>query len=221
MNNGTVRLASFSLVAVFLGMFAALLYPKASRASTNYSLWLHPTTSYLTCGWHSGACWDDDSLVSTGWALDIHPNPGGSSFVYYIYFKAANLASLTTAETGVVSYDTGTCKHWTYVSVYGNDGIWKADVRAVHTVSTATGTYFYINSSGIFTPATTHVAVGYATDESGCAWTGYHVHEESGGGWPNKLYYPDHTDCNEPNIPDECGVKNNDANAMLSTDWTS
>lgn len=46
------------------------------------------------------------------------------------------------------------------------------------------------------------------------------MHEESGGGWANKLSYPDHTTCNIPNIPGECGIYDKDAHPMLGTSWT-
>ncbi|GMV85164.1 MAG: hypothetical protein AMXMBFR80_10200 [Dehalococcoidia bacterium] len=90
----------------------------------------------------------------------------------------------------------------------------------VHTLSTTTGNVF-TTSSGTY-PQTSSYRPGYTANESGCAWTGYHVHQQSGGGWATRLTsnYPDEDYCNSPNNAGQCGTRNIDTYAMLTTAWT-
>lgn len=59
-------------LAASFGIGFAILIPKpAAATSYDYYVELWPGgSSTLTCGWHTGPCYDDDSLVSSGNALD-------------------------------------------------------------------------------------------------------------------------------------------------------
>lgn len=215
-------LAVLVVTAVGVGLLLAALVPKPAKATqTTYYLDLHPTASYLTCGWHSGPCWDYPTPVASGWALDWGTSPAGS-FNTYFYSKSSNGLGYSNAGTAEVFYDTGTCKHWTYAVIRDPGRNWHADALYQHTISTTTGNTFTI-ASGTY-PQTTSYVVGYTAYESGCAWYGYHVHEESGGGWASRLTgnYADEDNCNWPkrNVNNSCGTKDIDTYAMLSTSWT-
>lgn len=58
--------------AAVIGILLALMIPKPAEAiwhSFYVELW-PGGGSQLNCGWHEGACWDDDSQVVSGSALD-------------------------------------------------------------------------------------------------------------------------------------------------------
>jgi len=209
-----------AFAATGLGLLLSALLSKPAQATqTTYYLDLHPTANYLTCGWHSGACLDYPTIVPSGWALDWATYPSGS-FNAYFYSKSSNGIGYSNAGTAEVVYDSGTCKNWTYAVIRDPAGNWHSDAKYVHTVSTKTG-YAFTISSGSF-PQTTSYQLGYTAYESGCSWGGYHVHEESGGGWTTRLTsnYPDEDQCNYPYNPSQCGIKDIDTYAMLSTSWT-
>ncbi len=208
-----------AIMALGVGLTAGALFPKGTQAlATTYYLDLHPTANNLTCGWHSGACWDYPTPVASGWALDWATSPVGAYSVFF-YTKSSNGAGYSVSGTATVSYDEfGSCKHWTYGVIRDNTGTWRADAKYVHAISTTTGNVISI-ASGVW-PQTTSYILGYTANESGCAWTNYHTHQESGGGWPNRLSYPDEDTCNAPNKPDECGIYDIDTYPMLGTSWT-
>lgn len=96
----------------------------------------------------------------------------------------------------------------------------KNRTQYVHTSSGLGGTSFYV-SSGYY-PQTTTAEIGATADESGggCSWSSYHSHIESLSGWDSKRSYPDHTTCNLPNIPDDCGYFDNYTYPMYRDAWT-
>lgn len=210
-------LTALFLSALAAGLVFGLLAPKSARASSLYHVYLHPAADHLTCGWHTGPCYDDDSKVVSGWALDWNYGADQSFTVNWIS-KSDNSAGNSWAGTANISYTSGTCTHWTYVTVNGTDGYYKNETRYVHTSTAQAGTYFYI-SSGYY-PVTTTTAIRTAVSESGCSWTGYHTHIEQTGGWDSKLNYPDHTTCNVPSITTDCGPFNNYTYAMYGDTWT-
>ncbi len=218
----TFRRAAILLgtTAIGFGLILGTLAPRPTQAiSTNYYLDLHPTANYLTCGWHDGACWDYPTPVASGWALDWTTSPVGS-FNAYFYSKSSNGMGLPNAGTATVAYTGGTCVNYTYCVIRDPGGNWHADALYVHTTSTTTGSSFTI-ASGTYSQTTSY-QLGYTANESGCSWTNYHVHQQSGGGWATRLTgnYPDEDYCNSPNNAGQCGVKDINAYAMLTTSWT-
>jgi hypothetical protein len=202
------------------GLLAGTLFPKTSLAASTYYLYRHPTASYLTCGWHVNACYDYPTPVASGWALDWTDAVPSSGFYVYFYTKSNTGGSSSWAGTGAVGAPgSSTCFHQTYVVIRDVTDNWQADAKYTHTVRTYFGSRITIQT-GLF-PQTTSAIIGETADEGSCStWSGHHVHEESGGGWPNKLNYPDEDTCNWPYKPDECGTYNIDAYPMLGTSWT-
>lgn len=215
------RATAFAMaLALSAGLFVAALVPKSAQATpTTYYLDLHPTANFLTCGWHDGACWDYPTPVASGWALDWATSPAGA-FNAYFYTKSSNGLGYSNAGTGTVSYVADYCQNYTYVVIKDPGGNWHADALYVHTEATTHGISFTI-SSGTY-PQTTSYELGETASEDGCAWTGYHVHEQTGGGFTTRLTsnYPDEDNCNYPNNSAQCGIKDIDTYAMLSTSWT-
>jgi hypothetical protein len=211
----TVAFASALAAGLLVGVFT----PKPAEAVSIYHVYLHPTADHLTCGWHTGACYDDDSQVVSGWALDWNYGPNSSFTVNWIS-KSDNGAGSSVGGTGNISYISGSCQNWTYVGVNGTDGYYKNETRYVHTSTTQSGTWFYFASG--YTPQTTTTSIGTAANETGCgsSWTGYHAHIEQTGGWDSKLSYPDHTTCNVPNITTDCGPFNNYTYPMYGDTWS-
>lgn len=208
----------FLLTAILAGMGFGLLTPKLAHATTLFYIYLHPAASYLTCGWHTGACYDDDSQMVSGWALDWNYG-GNSSFTVNWVSKSNNSSGGSWAGTGNISYySSGSCRHETTVTIRDIYGTWQDATVYVHTSSSQGGTYFYINSG--YYPQTTTTSIGPTAYESGCSWSGYHTHIEASGGWESQLSYPDHTTCNLPYMPNDCGTYDNYTYPMYQDYWS-
>lgn len=66
-----------------MGLLLAMVVPKPAEAAwLSFYVELWPGgSSTLTCGWHDGPCYDDDSLVDSGGALDWAPSSTITFFV--------------------------------------------------------------------------------------------------------------------------------------------
>lgn len=191
--------------AALLGVALGLLMPKPAAAIWHdFYIELWPGgASTLTCGWHSGPCYDDDSLVSSGAALDW----GGSSGIAFLVKSSTGSNLFALAGTGWVSKDAqSTCDHRAHVSVYDNNGGWRATATYLHTSSSFTNHSINISTSRYGLVSTTE-PLGTTANESGCgsSWSGHHVHQIADGGWTLRSY-PDHRTCNRPTITTDCWV---------------
>jgi hypothetical protein len=208
--------------AALVGLVLGFAAPKASNASPHsYDLKNHPggEQEYLSCGWH-GTCYDPPNATE-GWALDwARPTPGAAFGVYW-RSKAVTSNPAQWAGTGTIGYiGGGSCTHKAYVSVKDIGGAWRADVWYVHAQTSLAGNSFTIGASTL--PVSTSYYLGQAAYEGGggCNWTGYHVHQASGGGWQNKLSFPHHSTCNAPAVTTDGGVYSAWTYPMLGTSWT-
>jgi hypothetical protein len=200
-------------IALLIGVIAGLATPKGSKA-VNYSVYIElwpGGSSDLTCGWHSGPCYDDDSQVASGAALDW----ASTSTISFYVKSLTDSPSFAVAGTGyLTSYTQATCDHRMYASVYDNAATWRAGVWYLHTDDSLTSFGQDINTQQ-YNLVSTSKAIGTTANETGCgsSWTGYHVHQMSDGGW-TLWNYPDHSTCNkdypEPftNDVSDCGVSN-------------
>jgi len=211
-------------MAFLLGVTLGLAVPKnASATSYLYSLALHPSgdSQFLSCGWHSGACWDYPTPVASGPALDWKPQQDPYYSDFPVYFKAKTAASGGQASAGtavkVIQANTQ-CSHIVRVDIKDLGGSKKADTRYLHTKLYGTDGGAYTLNSGYF-PVTTNTRIGTAVSESGCAWTGYHVHHERGLNFSGTTYYPDENYCNWSNVPGQCGYKATDTYPAALTSW--
>lgn len=211
---------TFIATAISVGLAFGFAIPKAAHATSLYEVYLHPAASNLTCGWHTGACYDDDAEVQSGWALDWNYGSNYSFTVNWIS-KSDNSGGYSWAGNGFISYyGSGTCTHITTIVMKDRGGSEKNRTQYVHTSSGLGSASFYV-SSGYY-PQTTTAEIGATADESGggCSWSGYHSHIESLSGWDSKRSYPDHTTCNLPNIPDDCEYFDNYTYPMYRDAWT-
>lgn len=160
--------------------------------------------STLECGFHD-ICYDDDSQVSWGPALDW--STGGTVSFYSKSVTDSSMFSVAGTAYITVPSQT-TCSHVIHASWYDNTSTWHNGASYVHiSNSIQDDTSFYINTSQYGYVSTTR-ALGSTASESGCtAWTGQHVHQESDGSW-TLANYPAHSTCNRPNITTECWVSN-------------
>lgn len=218
MNAPTLTLRATVLAVAMAGVLLGMFVPKAGHGlSYSVNTKVFPGGgSDFQCGWHSGPCYDNDSLVATGWGLDFAPNSTVS-------FKSQSLTDspmFAVSGRGTVAVGAQTaCSHMTSVNVYDNSATWRAGVVYLHASnSVSNGTTFDINA-GYLSFASTTRAIGATASESGCgsSWTGYHVHQETGGGW-GKVNYPDHTSCNKPTITSGCSLGS--GSAMFDAWWT-
>jgi hypothetical protein len=193
-----------ALVGVILGLLA----PKAAGAVT-YSVYIQlwPSGgSTLSCGWHSGPCYDDDSRVSSGAALDWSPS-STVSFFSKSSTDSGVYAIAGTATIAVVSQSS--CSHNVRADLKDNNSLQRASATYVHTAnSVSNGTVIDINTQQYNLVSTTS-AIGSTANETGCGdtWSGYHVHQEGSSGW-TLANYPNHSTCNRPNITTDCWVSN-------------
>jgi hypothetical protein len=164
--------------AATIGLISAMLLPKPASASTahfTFELW-PGGSSYLTCGWHSGPCYDDDSLVVSGTALDW----GGQGGLQFYSKAGSDSSAFTVAGWGYATVPfQQACRHEVHVRVYDNLDNYRAIAYYLHTAnSIADGTEFPIYS-GVFTMTSTTKAIGSTADETGCgsSWTDHHVHK--------------------------------------------
>lgn len=195
------------VVTTICATLLAMFVPKPA-AAVNYTvdvqLW-PGGGSTLTCGWHSGPCWDDDSLVSSGLALDWSSN----NAVNFYTKTSTNSPMFPVAGSAYITVPTqSSCSHHIYAEWYDNNALLRNRTHYIHTSNTISdGTSFYINTSQYGFVDTTR-ALGTTANESGCtAWTGYHLHQQMISNW-TIANYPDHSTCNQPNITDDCWVAN-------------
>lgn len=208
------------LVAI-LGVLGGLLVPKPAEAlvySVHIELW-PGGGSTLTCGWHSGPCYDNDALVSSGAALDWAPS---SNISFYTKSSTDSPQFAVAGSAYVWSPSQSSCSHQRYASVSDNRADWRAGVFYIHTAGSGTST-IPINTAQ-YTLATTSSVIGATAYEGGCVssnglptWTDYHVHQLSDGGW-TLANYPDHSTCNRPTITADCWVGN--GYFMGYADWS-
>lgn len=200
-------------IAVLMGAIAGLAVPKESKA-VNYSVYIElwpGGSSDLTCGWHSGICYDDDSQVSSRAALDW----AASATISFYVQSSTDSGLFSVSGTGYLTSQTQTsCSHTMYASVYDNTATWRAGVWYYHTDDSLSSYNQDINTQQ-YNLVSTSKAIGTTANESGCgsSWTGHHVHQMSDGGW-TLANYPDHSTCNkdypEPftNDVSDCWVSN-------------
>ena len=201
MNRKSTLTKAVMLTAIFTGLVAGMLAPKsASAVYMSFTAELWPGGGgILTCGWHNGPCYDDDTLVLSGPALDW---AGQSSITYKV--RATMSATLPgKSGTGYVTIGSQLmCTHLVIVDLSDVLGIFQTGTHYLHTSnSIANGTTFNINSAvGVWT--TTTKTLGNTATETGCgaSWSGHHVHQIAGQGW-TKRSYPDHTTCNVDELP--------------------
>ncbi|MGE3075194.1 MAG: hypothetical protein AB7N24_15675 [Dehalococcoidia bacterium] len=199
---------------LIVGVVSALLAPKAASA-TNYSVYIElwpGGSSSLTCGWHSGPCYDNDSLVSSGAALDWAP----SATINFFVKSSTDSSVYSIAGTGYITSQTQeACIHTMYSSVSDNHPTWRAGVWYYHTDDSLTSHTEYINTQQYNIVSTTK-AIGTTADEDDCGdtWSGYHVHQLSDGGW-TLASYPDHSTCNVDAAP----VTNNVTDCWVSNSY--
>ena len=189
--------------AAVIGILFALMIPKPAEAiwhSFYVELW-PGGGSQLNCGWHEGACSDDDSEVDSGSALDW----GGASSITHVVKSSTGSSMFAVAGQGYATTTTGTCLNRVYVSIYDNLAGIQAGTEYLHTSpSISNGTSWYINTSTMGL-VTTNKSLGSTANEPGCsAWTGSHVHQKAEG-WALRSY-PDHSTCNRPSITTDCWV---------------
>lgn len=176
------RLITFSWpLAALLGVMFALLAPKpASSLWVSFYVEVWPGGgSSLTCGWHQGPCYDDDSQVSSGTALDW---AAYSNVTFIVKFQTSS-SLFSVAGTGWVANDAqGTCDHRVHVSIYDAFSNWRAGSAYQHTASSLTDHSININT-GYMALATTSEGLGTTANETGCGstWTNYHVHQSIDG----------------------------------------
>ena len=198
-------MCTLTIAAAVVGVLTGLLAPKSAHASLeSFSLELWPGGgSTLTCGWHSGPCYDNDSLVSSGGALDW----AGQSTITSVFRATMSSSLFANAGTGYATVGTqSSCLNYVVVDVSDVYGGFQTGTHYYHTWnSIANGTTWNINAaSGYWT--STNKTLGSTASEAGCGetWSGYHVHQLAGSGWTLRSY-PDHSTCNV----DEAPVTNN------------
>lgn len=211
-------------IALLVGMALGLTVPKQAAATSYlYELALHPSGSstFLSCGWHSGACWDAPTPVPSGPALDWKPQQDPVHSGFAVYFVAKTAASGGQAAAGTAQKITEfnqQCKHYVRVDIKDPGGTIRARTRYVHTLIYGTsGGWFAINSG--YYPQTTNQRVGTTVGEPGCAWNGYHVHHEYGWNFSATANYPDEDRCNWSNVSYECGYYSTHIYPSALTSW--
>lgn len=203
--NGKAAARRLVLVgSAVVGMIAAFLVSKPAAAAQHvFSVELWPGGgSTLSCGWHWGACYDDDSKVVSGKALDW----SGNSTVYFKVRALRNTSFYTLAGSGYANVGTQAwCTHQVGISMYDDWGAWRAGAIYLHTQNSIThGTTFNIGA-GYNVYSWTTQQVGSTADETNCTnWSGHHVHQIADTWFLRN--YPDHSTCNRPNITTDCWV---------------
>ncbi len=157
--------------------------------------------STLTCGWHLGACYDNDALVTSGGALDwAYAGEGTITFRVYSTSSSSFTGSVGTGFAQVPPQPM--CDHRVIIDASDINGGFQTGTHYYHTSnSIAPDTTFNINANpGTWTWTTR--TLGSTANEAGCglSWGGYHVHQIAGSGWALRSY-PDHTTCNVDDPP--------------------
>ena len=194
---------AFIPAAAVLGIMLALIVPKPAGATWHsYYIEMWPGGgSQLNCGWHEGPCWDDDSQVQSGAALDW----GSSSSISHIVKSSTGSGLFAVAGQGYATTTAATCLNRVYVSIYDNLAGLQAGTEFLHTSPSITNHKTWYISTSTLGVVTTTEPLGSTANESGCsAWTGHHVHQKVEG-WVLRSY-PDHSTCNRPDITTDCWV---------------
>jgi|GEM_PF-3258546 len=176
-------------VAVFLGVIAGLAFPTGSPASHAglYSVWITPPTGLqfrqvpLSCGWH-GVC---ESPWYTGPGLDWPPHASTQWSYFRGGFKRSGLSYATN----------NLLKKHVYFVDYGSN---ECDIVASDLWENLVGWpprfgmhYYHVQAEGIipwfekiWVDGTVDgyfksYVVSYPIDDTGCAGTGLHTHDEA------------------------------------------
>lgn len=202
----TKKVRWLMLVAAGAGILTGFLAPKPAAAQViSFTLELWPGgASTLTCGWHDGPCWDDDSLVVSGRSLDW-----ASTATIVSKYRATMTTNVFFTRAGVAMATVGTqsrCSNVVTVDAFDVYQQFQSGDTYVHTkASIARGTTWNI-AAGNGSWITSTRTLGTTANETGCsAWTGAHVHQRAGTGWTLRSY-PDHSTCNQPSILTDCWV---------------
>lgn len=146
------------ITAATIGVSLGLIAPKPANAvwvTFHFELW-PGGGSTLSCGWHSGTCYDDDSLVQSGASLDWSVQ----TTVRFVGKESTGSQMFAVGATGWAAKGTQSdCTHQVHVSVYDILSNLKAGAEYLHTESTISDHSFNI-SSGYQTLATTTESLG-------------------------------------------------------------
>lgn len=211
------RVVTLLLVGgVMVGIVAGFIAPKPVAATTYWvyiQLW-PGGGSTLTCGWHSGPCYNDDEQVSSGSALDWS-TVGTISFNVKSSTDSPIYAIAGTAT--VTAGQQSACSHYVYAELKDNNAQSRGQVTYVHTAASGETTVYIDTEQYNLVPTTE--GIGSAAYEGGCgdSWGGYHVHQDGTSGW-TLANYPDHSQCNRPTITTSCGIGN--STYMGYANWT-
>ncbi len=127
--------------------------------------------------------------------------------------------SSSTAGSAHFGYSEGYCYHNTKITIYDMNSTWRSETDNYHmSTYSSSGTYHWINTGTSYTP--TSFWLGTPVNESGCQWLGYHVHQQSGGGWTNPANYPDEDYCNDPYNSAGCSsIPDTSTHASMASSW--
>lgn len=176
------------MVLVALSVALAVSADSASGWSADYALRVNPggssTLDHLTCGWHTGACYDQ----VVGDALDWDNEDNAT--VYWRSFGNCSQACGTVA-TGTIEYAEPYCTE-TRVRVRDLQGRDLGRIVYTHTTTSQQGAEFLIQGAGAGWGSTT-VGIGTSLTEEICVeFSGSHVHQyHREGDWTKNPQYPD------------------------------